>query len=68
MVDDADSCPVHESIGRGNFVAIYSTGGVVGSIVSLYSHVLRGDITKTHMGASGCLWAVMVAWAILRYR
>lgn len=57
---------VHEYVGRGNFVALYLAGGIFGSIASLYWFVLRGILHTSHMGSSGCIWALMTAWLCLR--
>lgn len=54
---------VHEDVGRGTFMAIFLAGGVLGSLTSLYTHVLRRQFHTSANGASGGIWAIMLAWA-----
>jgi rhomboid-like protein len=56
---------LHEDIGRGNFMALYITGGVLGSLFSLWYHVFTKNLIYYSFGASGCAWAVMVGWGVL---
>lgn len=59
----ADAFTVHEDIGRSNWITLYFTGGVFGSLFSLWSHVLMKRFDVTTYGASGAVWAIMAAWA-----
>ena len=59
---------VHEYVGRGNFLALYLAGGMLGALGSMYWFVLRGVLVTSHQGASGCVWALMTAWLYLRAR
>lgn len=61
----AEVSTVHEYIGRGDFLALYVAGGVMGSMASLYWFVLRGILITSHNGASGSMFAVMAAWAYM---
>ena len=56
---------MHEDIGRGNFLALYLTGGVTGSLFSLWYHVLTKSLTFYTFGASGAVWATMIGWGTL---
>lgn len=53
---------VHDDVGRGNFVAIYLSGGVMASLVSLSRFVITNKLLTTSLGASGALTAVLAAW------
>ncbi|KAK5078056.1 hypothetical protein LTR51_000242 [Lithohypha guttulata] len=53
---------LHEDIGRGNFLAIYLAAGLLGSLVSMSSFVLRGILYTSSQGASGCTWGIMSAY------
>ena len=56
---------LHEDIGRGNFLAVYVAGGVMGSFVSASTYVLRGILFTSHMGASGGVSAIVAAYCTL---
>jgi rhomboid-like protein len=56
---------VHDEIGRGNFLSLYLTSGVVGSLISLTSHVLLQRLTVTSLGASGAIAGLVAAWCML---
>lgn len=56
---------LHEDVGRGNFLALYLTGGVLGSLASLYYHVLTKSLLYYTFGASGAVWATMIGWGVL---
>ncbi|MCJ1396670.1 hypothetical protein MMC18_009562 [Xylographa bjoerkii] len=56
---------LHDDIGRGNFLAIYLTGGVFASYVSLCRFVLTSNLITTSLGASGALTAVLAAWCTI---
>lgn len=56
---------VHEDIGRGNFLAIFFTGGVVGSMTSLIYHVRSNMLYVSTSGASGGVVALIFAWIYL---
>jgi rhomboid-like protein len=53
---------LHEDVGRGNFLAIYTAGGVAGYLASLTRIVLSGRLELTSLGASGCAWGVTMAY------
>lgn len=53
---------LHDDIGRGNFLAIYTAGGVVGYMASLTRIVLARRFDLTSLGASGGAWAVTMAY------
>lgn len=54
-------------VGRGNFIAIYCLGGVIGSVTSLYWYALRGILNTFSTGASGAVFSVVGAWAVLTF-
>ncbi|KAL1967541.1 hypothetical protein VTN77DRAFT_3056 [Rasamsonia byssochlamydoides] len=56
---------LHDEIGRGNFLAVYLSSGVFGSLVSLTAHVLMGKLTVTSLGASGAIAGLVAAWCTL---
>jgi rhomboid-like protein len=56
---------VHDEIGRGNFMAVYLSSGVFGSITSLTAHVLLGRLTITSLGASGAIAGLVASWCML---
>jgi len=49
-------------------MAIFLAGGVAGSLTSLYTHVLRRHFHTSANGASGGIWAIMLAWAYLNLK
>jgi len=53
---------LHEDIGRANFMAIYLASGLLGSLVSLSSYVLRGILVSSSLGASGSIWGITAAY------
>ncbi|EED20270.1 rhomboid family protein, putative [Talaromyces stipitatus ATCC 10500] len=56
---------LHDEIGRGNFLSLYLSSGVIGSFVSLTSHVLLQRLTVTSLGASGAIAGLVAAWCML---
>lgn len=56
---------LHEELGRGQFMALYVSGGIMGSLFSLWYFVLTRTLGTSHCGASGCAWAVVAAWAYM---
>lgn len=54
---------VHDDIGRGEFLAVYFSTGVMASLASLGSHVLRNLLHTTSLGASGALCGLVACWA-----
>uniref|UniRef100_A0A093V434 Rhomboid protein 1, mitochondrial n=1 Tax=Talaromyces marneffei PM1 TaxID=1077442 RepID=A0A093V434_TALMA len=54
---------LHDEIGRGNFLSLYLASGVVGSLISLTSHVLLQRLTVTSLGASGAIAGLVAAWS-----
>ncbi|KAI9792863.1 MAG: hypothetical protein M1835_007621 [Candelina submexicana] len=53
---------LHDDIGRGDFLAIYMSSGVVATLVSLTSFVVRGKLVTSTLGASGAVMGVIAAW------
>lgn len=49
-------------------MAMFLSGGVIGSLTSLYQHVLRQQWHTSANGASGGIWAIMMAWAWFTYQ
>lgn len=56
---------MHDEIGRGNFLSLYLSSGVIGSLISLTSHVLLQRLTVTSLGASGAIAGLVAAWCML---
>ncbi|KAH8693041.1 putative rhomboid family protein [Talaromyces proteolyticus] len=56
---------LHDEIQRGNFLAVYLSAGVFGSITSLTAHVLLGKLTITSLGASGAIAGLVGSWCML---
>ncbi|KAI9845330.1 MAG: hypothetical protein M1837_004952 [Sclerophora amabilis] len=53
---------LHDSLNRADFLNVYFTGGVVGSIVSLVGHALRRNLVTSSLGASGSICGVLGAY------
>ena len=56
---------VHDEIGRGDFLALYTATGVIASLTSLSMHVLTNNLAITSLGASGAIAGIMAAWCML---
>ena len=56
---------LHEQIGRGNFLALYISSGVVGSVASLTSIVFRGILYSSSLGASGAVLGILAAFCTI---
>ena len=52
---------LHEEVGRGTFLAIYLTSGVVGSFAALSAFAISRVLISTSLGASGCLTGIVGA-------
>lgn len=46
-------------------MALYLSGGIIGSLASLYYHVFSKNLIYYTFGASGAVWATMIAWGVL---
>ncbi len=57
--------PLHEEIGRGNFLALYLASGLMGGFVSFARHVIQRNMATSVLGASGCVYGVMSAYLAL---
>jgi rhomboid-like protein len=53
---------VHDEIGRGNFLALYFSGGAFGYAVSLTHAVLWRGLHITTLGASGAVYGLIAAF------
>lgn len=53
---------LHEEIGRGNFLGLYISAGLVGSLFSLSYAALRGILITSSIGASGNIYGIMGAY------
>jgi rhomboid-like protein len=53
---------VHDDIGRGNFLALYFSSGVIASFTSLSSYVFRNFLVTSSLGASGAVAGVIAAY------
>ncbi|KAI9790514.1 MAG: hypothetical protein M1816_005021 [Peltula sp. TS41687] len=56
---------LHDQIGRANFLAIYLSAGVVGSLLSLSSYVLAANLVSSSLGASGAITGIMGCWCLI---
>ncbi|KAK7905598.1 hypothetical protein LTR67_000321 [Exophiala xenobiotica] len=55
--------PLHEEVGRGTFLAIFLSSGLLGSLGSLARlSALKTSITTTTLGASGCVYGIVAAY------
>jgi len=54
--------PLHEEVGRGTFLAIFLSSGVIGSFVTLARFSLQRVFTTTTLGASGGVYGVLAAY------
>ncbi|KAI1621735.1 rhomboid-like protein [Exophiala viscosa] len=54
--------PLHEDVGRGTFLAIYLSSGLVGSFASLARHALSRVFITTTLGASGSIYGIVAAY------
>jgi rhomboid-like protein len=57
--------PLHEQIGRGDFLAIYTASGVLSSVASLSVSVFRNIWITSSMGASGAVIGVVAAYCTI---
>ncbi len=53
---------LHDDVGRGNFLAIYFSSGVISSFVSLTAFTLRKNFAVSSLGASGAISGVIAAY------
>jgi rhomboid-like protein len=53
---------VHEQMGRGDFLALYISSGVIASVASLIHTVGRGLLTSSSLGASGAGMGIVAAF------
>jgi rhomboid-like protein len=60
--------PLHEEIGRGNFLAIYFASGLIGGFASFARHVIQGNMATSVLGASGCVYGIMSAYLALHMK
>jgi rhomboid-like protein len=56
---------LHEQMGRGDFLALYISSGVLGSVVSLISMVSRGILISSSLGASGAVSGIFAAFCTI---
>ena len=54
-----------DDVGRGTFVAMYLSFGVLSSFTSLSYHVFRNMLPITSLGASGVTSGIMAAWCVI---
>ncbi|OAP64805.1 hypothetical protein AYL99_00777 [Fonsecaea erecta] len=60
--------PLHEEIGRGNFLSIYFTSGLIGGFVSFARHLAQRNLATSVLGASGCVYGIIAAYLALHSR
>lgn len=56
---------LHNDIGRGNFLAVFFTCGVVSSYASISSYVLRNILNTSSLGASGAICGLAATYLLL---
>ena len=56
---------LHNDIGRGNFLAVFLTCGVISSYISLYFYVSRNILYTSSLGASGAICGLIATWFTL---
>jgi rhomboid-like protein len=56
---------LHEQIGRGDFLALFISSGVIGSVASLTAMVLRGVLYSSSLGASGAVIGIFAAFCTI---
>lgn len=54
--------PLHEEVGRGTFLAIYLSAGLLGSLGSLARHSFQRTLITTTLGASGSVYGIVAAY------
>jgi rhomboid-like protein len=54
--------PLHEEVGRWNFLGIYFISGLFGNVGTLWWHVLRRNFVHASSGASGALYGLLGAF------
>ena len=57
---------LHDEVGRANFLSIYFGTGVLASLTSLTSYVVRNSFVSCTLGASGAVGGVIGAYLWLR--
>lgn len=57
--------PLHEEVGRGTFLAIFLSSGLVGGFVSLAKYSIQKVFITTTLGASGGVFGVVSAYLTL---
>lgn len=60
--------PLHEEIGRGNFLAIYLASGLIGGYASFARHAIQRVFVTSTLGASGCVYGVLTAYFALHLK
>ncbi|KIW82075.1 hypothetical protein Z517_05102 [Fonsecaea pedrosoi CBS 271.37] len=60
--------PLHEEVGRGNFLSIYFTSGLIGGFVSFARHLAQRNLATSVLGASGCVYGIISAYLALHSR
>jgi rhomboid-like protein len=59
--------PLHDAIGRGNFLALYLSSGVISSFVSLTAFTLRKNFVTSSLGASGAISGLIGAYLWIHF-
>lgn len=57
--------PLHEEVGRGTFLAIFLSSGLIGGFVSLARYSVQKIFVTTTLGASGGVFGVVSAYLTL---
>lgn len=60
--------PLHEEIGRGNFLALYFASGLIAGFTSFARFAVQRKFTVSVLGASGCIYGVLSAYLTLHMK
>ncbi|KAI9886545.1 MAG: hypothetical protein M1823_001657 [Watsoniomyces obsoletus] len=56
---------LHDQVGRGNFLAIYMSTGIISALASLTVHVMTKNLVVSSLGASGAVCGILAALCVL---
>ncbi|KIW99874.1 uncharacterized protein Z518_10802 [Rhinocladiella mackenziei CBS 650.93] len=57
--------PLHEEVGRGTFMAIYLSSGLIAGFTGLARFAIQRLLTTSTLGASGCVYGTLAAYLTL---
>jgi len=65
LVFTSNAVTVHEQLGRGQFLALYFTSGIAGSLLSLTWFTMTRNLATLTLGASGAVNGVLSACVLI---